>query len=137
MVITLVLAGAAWGQEPQREVKVTPEGSKVEEVDNAIFTVVEQDPEFPGGMEAMYQFIAANIKYPGHQDTECSGKVYITFMVEKDGSVSNAKVLREDCQGYGDEALRVVKLMPKWKPGLQRGKPVRVQYTLPINFSQK
>lgn len=102
--------------------------------ENYIFTTVETAPEYPGGTEALYQFLAANFKHPGHQDTECSGKVYVTFVVEKDGSVSNAKVLREDCKGYGEEALRVVKLMPKWKPGRSQGKPVRVQYNLPINF---
>lgn len=120
-------------------VKVTSDGAKVEEVDNAIFTVVEQQPEFPGGMEALYQFIAANIKWPSNSDAcHCSGKVFVTFVVEKDGNVSNAKVLRDICQsecGFGDEALRVVNLMPKWKPGRQRGKVVRVQYNLPINFS--
>lgn len=137
LTIALAMTTLATAQTPQKTLTPTSEGAKVEETDNAIFTVVEQNPEFPGGMEALYQFLAANIKHPGHQDTECSGKVYLTFMVEKDGTVSNAKVLREDCPGYGDEALRVVKLMPKWKPGRQDGKPVRVQYNLPINFSLK
>lgn len=107
--------------------------------DSSIFVVVEKDPEFPGGMEALYQFIAANIKWPC-KDCEChSNKVYVTFVVEKDGSITNAKVLRDVCPnyGFGDEALRVVNLMPKWKPGLQRGKPVRVQFNLPINFAMK
>ena len=103
-----------------------------------IYTVVEQDPEFPGGMEKLYQFIAANIKWP-ESDVEhnCQGKVFVTFVIEKDGSVNNPKIIRDPCpdKGFGDEALRVVKLMPKWKPGLQRGKPVRVQYNLPINFT--
>lgn len=118
---------------------MTPEGAKVEEVDNAIFTVVEQNPEFTGGTEALYQFIATNIKWPANnEDCSCSGKVYVTFVIEKDGSVDNAKVLRDPCKkecGFGDEALRVVRLMPKWKPGRQNGKPVRVQFNLPINFN--
>lgn len=120
---------------------MTPQGAKVEETDNVIFTVVEQNPEFPGGEEALYQFIAANIKWPGGSDAcNCSGKVYITFVIEKDGSVNNAKVLRDPCKGecgFGEEALRVVNLMPKWKPGRVRGKAVRVQYNLPVNFSNK
>ena len=89
-------------------------------------------------MEALYQFIAANIKYPC-QDCNCQGKVYVTFVIEKDGSVSNAKVLRDPCpdHGFGQEALRVVNLMPKWKPGRQPGNPERVQYNLPIIFSLK
>lgn len=140
LVLTLALAGVAWGQEPQREVKVTSEGSKVENVNNVIFTVVEEEPEFPGGLEALYQFIAANIKWPCKNCEDChNNKVYVTFIIEEDGSITNAKVIRDLCPnyGFGDEALRVVKLMPKWKPGRQRGKAVRVQYNLPINFSFK
>ncbi len=105
------------------------------EQDGAIFTIVEQMPEFPGGMEALYQFLAANIKYPGTKDVCVSGKVFVTFVIEKDGTVSDAKVVRKLHPAFDEEALRVVKLMPKWKPGQQDGKPVRVQFNLPINFS--
>lgn len=137
LLLTLALAGASWAQKPRHEVKVTPNGAKMEEVDNVIFTVVEQNPEFPGGTEALYQFIAANIKWPNTQ-CDCTGKVYVTFVVEKDGSITNPKLIRDICDmhcGFGEEALRVVKLMPKWKPGQHRGKPVRVQFNLPINFT--
>ena len=115
---------------------MTPEGAQVAEPESPIFTVIEEEPEFPGGMEALYQFLAANIKYPC-KDCDCFGKVFVTFVIEKDGSISNAKVLRDPCHnyGFGQEALRVVSLMPKWKPGRQRGNPERVQYNLPINFS--
>lgn len=105
------------------------------EQDGAIFTIVEQMPEFPGGMEALYQFLAANIKYPGTKDVCVVGKVIVSFVIEKDGTVSDAKVVRKLHPAFDEEALRVVKLMPKWEPGRQDGKPVRVQFNLPINFS--
>lgn len=105
------------------------------EQDGAIFTIVEQMPEFPGGMEALYQFLAANIKYPGGPDDCVNGKVIVSFVIEKDGTVSDAKVVRKLHPAFDEEALRVVKLMPKWEPGRQDGKPVRVQFNLPINFS--
>lgn len=103
-----------------------------------IFTVVEKQPEYPGGMESLYQFIAANINYPeACKEQKISGKVYVTFVIEEDGSISNIRVLRDpDPEGrLGEEAMRVVSLMPKWKPGAQRGKAVRVQYNLPVNFT--
>lgn len=136
LALTLAFGGMMMAQAPQKEVKVTPEGAQVAEPESPIFTVIEQEPEFPGGMEALYQFLAANIKYPC-KDCDCFGTVYVTFVIEKDGSVSNAKVLRDLCHnyGFGQEALRVVSLMPKWKPGRQRGNPERVQLNLPINFS--
>ena len=108
-----------------------------EEVDEqVIFQVLENDPEFPGGVEAMYKYLAQNIKYPQlARENNITGKVYVEFVVEKDGSVSNVKVLRDIGGGCGQEAVRVVKSMPKWTPGKQRGKAVRVQYNLPVNFS--
>lgn len=136
LALTLAFGGMMMAQAPQKDVKVTPEGAQVAEPESPIFTVIEEEPEFPGGMEALYQFLAANLKWPC-KDCDCFGKVYVTFVIEKDGSISNAKVLRDPCHnyGFGQEALRVVSLMPKWKPGRQRGNPERVQYNLPINFS--
>lgn len=100
-----------------------------------IFVVVENDPEFPGGKDSLEAFIKRNLVYPQKaKENGISGKVYLTFVVEKDGSITNIKVLRDIGGDCGAEAVRVVKLMPKWKPGVQRGKPVRVQYNLPIYF---
>lgn len=100
-----------------------------------IFVVVENDPEFPGGKDSLEAFIKRNLVYPQKaKEKGISGKVYLTFVVEKDGSITNIKVLRDIGGDCGAEAVRVVKLMPKWKPGVQRGKPVRVQYNLPIYF---
>ena len=107
-----------------------------DETETQIFTVVENEPEFPGGMEALYKYLAQNIKYPQlARENNITGKVYVTFVVEKDGSIANPKVLRDIGGGCGAEAIRVVKAMPKWNPGKQRGKAVRVQFNLPVNFN--
>lgn len=107
-----------------------------DETETPIFTVVENEPEFPGGMEALYKYLAQNIKYPQlARENNITGKVYVTFVVEKDGSIANPKVLRDIGGGCGAEAIRVVKAMPKWNPGKQRGKAVRVQFNLPVNFN--
>ena len=100
-----------------------------------VFVVVEDDPEFPGGMDALHAFIEKNLVYPEEAKAAgIEGKVYISFTVEKDGSITNVKILRDIGYGCGDEAVRVVKMMPKWIPGKQRGNPVRVQFNLPVVF---
>lgn len=101
-----------------------------------IFTAVEQAPEFPGGNKAFFKFLATNIHYP--QDARVQkkqGRVIIQFVVEKDGSLSNVNIIRGVFPSIDEEALRVIKSSPKWKPGLQNGKPVRVQYAVPLSFS--
>lgn len=100
-----------------------------------VFTVLEEDPEFPGGMEALYQYIAANVKYPeSAKEKKITGRVFISFVIEKNGTISNITVLRSPDEILSSEAIRVVKAMPKWKPGRVKGKPVRAKFTLPINF---
>ncbi|MBR5831278.1 MAG: energy transducer TonB [Bacteroidales bacterium] len=109
--------------------------AQTDEVDEAVFVVVEKSPEFPGGDDSLYAFIGRNIKYPEvAKKNKIEGRVFVTFVIEKDGQVSNAKLLRDIGGGCGEEALRVVNSMPKWKPGTQRGNPVRVQFNLPIMF---
>ena len=104
--------------------------------DDYVCVLVENDPSFPGGMEAMYKFLAENIKYPQEaKDKNITGKVYVTFVVEADGSISNPRLLRDIGGGCGQEAIRVVKLMPRWNPGKEKGQPVRVQFNLPVSFS--
>ena len=125
-------------QEEATNIEITPVKVEEEEEEDEqiIFQVVENDPEFPGGLEAMYKFLAQNIKYPQlARENNITGRVYVTFVVEKDGSVSGVRVLRDIGGGCGAEAVRVVKSMPKWTPGKQRGKAVRVQYNLPVNFN--
>lgn len=105
--------------------------------ESVLLGVVEEiQPEFPGGIEAMYKFIQDNLQYPRLAlENAIEGKVYVTFVVEEDGSITNPRILRDIGGGCGREALRVVNLMPKWKPGEQQpGKPVRVQFNLPVNF---
>lgn len=106
-----------------------------ESVDEPTFITVEQMPEFPGGNEGLRNFLIENLHYPEKaKANKTTGRVFVSFVVEKDGSIYNAKILRDIGDGCGEEALRVVKAMPRWKPGMQRGKNVRVQYTLPLNF---
>lgn len=113
---------------------VTADEEKDEDADK-IFVVVEDMPEFPGGEMALRAFIGNAIKYPViAQENGIQGKVYVTFVVGKDGSVSNATIARGVDASLDKEALRVVNTLPKWKPGKQRGKPVNVSYTVPINF---
>ena len=102
------------------------------------FDVVEDMPAFPGGMEAMIQFISNNIQYPADaQKQKIDGRVLVNFVVEKDGSITEVKVIKPTFPSLDAEAVRVVKAMPKWKPGYQKGQAVRVQFTMPINFSLK
>ncbi|MBQ7280009.1 MAG: energy transducer TonB [Bacteroidales bacterium] len=116
-------------------VQVVVEEEKEEE-EEEIFTVVENDPEFPGGMDALYKYLSSNIKYPAiAKENNITGRVYVTFVVEKDGSIANPRILRDIGGGCGQEAIRVVKSMPKWTPGKQRGKAVRVQFNLPVSFN--
>lgn len=103
--------------------------------DVSIFLVPEVMPEFPGGNGALLHYLSQNVKYPAiAADNGVYGKVTVNFVVNKDGSVSDAKIIRGVDPSLDKEALRVVYSMPKWKPGLQGGKPVRVSYSVPINF---
>lgn len=100
-----------------------------------IFTIVEESPEFPGGMDSLSAFISKNIEYPKKSRRKNSqGKVYVQFVVDKTGEVVNTKVLRGVDKYIDAEALRVVNKMPRWKPGKQRGEPVNVYFNLPLNF---
>ena len=104
--------------------------------EQTIFEVVEQMPEFPnGGMAGLMQYLSKNIKYPTiAQENGTQGRVTVQFVVNKDGSIVDAKVLRGVDPYLDKEAVRVIMGMPKWKPGMQRGKPVRVKYTVPVMF---
>ena len=107
-----------------------------EESDDEFFMVVEDMPAFPGGDLGLMKFIQRNVKYPPiAKEYNIEGKVYISFIVDKSGSVTNVKIVRGVDKNLDAEAVRVVKLLPKYKPGKQRGKPVRVMFTIPINFT--
>lgn len=103
--------------------------------EDEIFMVVEEQPEFPGGTAALMEYLRKNIKYPAIcRENNIQGRVLIQFIVNRDGTVVDPEVVRSVDPHLDREAMRVISNMPKWKPGLQRGKPVRVKFTVPVNF---
>lgn len=126
--------------DPDAVLTVAPAGTGpktsqvVEESDDQVYNTagIEVKPEFPGGMEKFYSFVGKNYRTP--EEEGLKGKVYVTFVVEKDGSLTDIKVLRDIGYGTGKEAIRVLQKCPKWNPGIQNGKPVRVLYSLPISI---
>lgn len=110
------------------------EAPEEEEVDE-IFTIVEDQPEPPGGMSAFYQYIAKNLKYPSQaRRMGIEGKVFVQFVVDKDGSITEVQAVKGIGAGCDEEAVRVIGEAQKWKPGKQRGRPVKVRMILPITF---
>ena len=108
----------------------------IEEDDDEFFMVVENMPIFPGGDLGLMKYIQKHVKYPAiAKEYNITGKVYVSFIVDKSGSVTNVKIVRGVDKNLDAEALRVVKSLPKYKPGKQRGKSVRVMFTIPINFT--
>ena len=100
-----------------------------------VFMVVEDQPEFPGGTAALLEYLRKNIKYPAIcRENNIQGRVIVTFVVNKDGSIVDIEVAKSVNPSLDKEAIRVISQMPKWKPGSQRGKPVRVKYSVPVNF---
>ena len=103
--------------------------------EDTVYQMVEEMPEFPGGEKALMDYVSNNVKYPQEaKDKNIAGRVFIGFVVEKDGSINEVKVLRGIGGGCDEEAVRVIKSMPKWKPGIQKGKPVRVSFQMPFVF---
>ena len=92
-------------------------------------------PEFPGGDDSLFAYLYRNVSYPAEaKKADIRGRVFVTFVVEKDGRITGERILRDIGGGCGEEVLRVIRAMPKWKPGTQDGKPVRVQFNLPVAF---
>ena len=121
-------------KEEEKKQPVAKEEVKQQE-EEVIFQVVEQMPEFPGGMSEAMKFLAKNIKYPvAAQQAKIEGRVIVQFVVGKDGSISDVHAVRSVSPELDAEAIRVVSMMPKWNPGKQRGKAVSVSYTMPIMF---
>lgn len=121
----------------QQETYVAPvvEEEEEEEAAQQIFTVVEKQPEFPGGMAELMKFLAKSIEYPViAQENGIQGRVVCSFVVNRDGSIVDIQVMRGVDPSLDKEAVRVIGTMPKWKPGEQRGKPVRVRFILPVQF---
>ena len=117
---------------------VSAQKTVVSKKNQKVFDVVEQMPEFPGGMEALFKYMAENMKYPEDaKKQQVEGRVLVQFIVETDGSVSNTEVLMRVFPSLDAEAVRVISGMPKWIPGKQNGKVVRVKYTIPVSFRFK
>lgn len=113
---------------------VQPADTKEEDTE-VVFMVVETMPAFPGGDAALFKYLSDNIKYPViAQESGIQGRVICQFVVNRDGSIVDIEVVRSVDKSLDAEAVRVIKSMPKWSPGKQRGKSVRVKYTLPVNF---
>ena len=110
----------------------------VSQKNQKVYDVAEQMPEYPGGMPAMFEFLMKNMQYPKDAEKQkVEGRVMVMFVVETDGSISDVKVAKKTFPSLDAEAVRVVQSMPKWTPGRDKGKVVRVQYTLPVSFRLK
>ena len=121
--------------DTKKDVKVVASAPQTVVSDDQTFSVVEQMPEYPGGMRAGLEFMARNLRYPTKaREAGKQGRVIVQFVVRKDGSLSDFKVLRPVDPWLDAEAIRVISTMPKWKPGMQDGKPVSVKFTLPVTF---
>jgi protein TonB len=122
--------------DPDAPLTVEPVGNgpSVVEEDNTIYNTagIEVKPDFPGGLEKFYKFVGKNFQVPDEEGLK--GKIFVTFVVEKDGSLTDIKVIRDIGYGTGKEAMRVLKSCPRWNPGEQNGKKVRVLYSLPITI---
>ena len=115
--------------EPESEI------SQSNENDDQIYNIVQKHPEFPGGQKALYEYLKTNLVYPkAVQDSRIQGRVILSFVVEKDGSITNMKILRAVHPLLDAEAIRVVSIMPKWNPATENGKPIRSKFNLPFNF---
>lgn len=128
--------------DPNADIKIDePVGNSdvkqvTEEDPNKIFAAVEKEPAFPGGIDKFYAYLQKNVKYPAvAKENNVQGKVFVTFVVEKDGSLTDLKIARGIGSGCDEEAIRVLKASPHWTPGIQNGTKVRVQYTISVNFT--
>ena len=119
----------------QKETEQKSDLPQKNEREEKIFDVVEQPPHFPGGSQAMMDYLSKNVKYPKvAEQLAIQGRVIMAFVVEEDGSITNVKVVRGVHPSLDKEAIRVVEAMPKWIPGKQNGQYVRVKYNLPVTF---
>lgn len=130
-----VVAGTEMTNVGVKAVHIKPEVEEIAPEENIIVVFAEVMPSFPGGAKELNNFLSKNLKYPPSlQEINVQGKVIIQFVVDKDGSITNAEVVRGVHPLIDKEALRVINMMPKWSPGMQNQKPVRVKYTVPVAF---
>ena len=122
----------ASAEEITREQEMQPQQS---ETSNKVYETAERMPSFPGGAEALFRFLNSNMRYPEvAEENGVQGRVLVTFIVERDGAISDVKVAKSVDPSLDKEAVRIIKSMPRWNPGTQDGKPVRVKYTVPVTF---
>jgi periplasmic protein TonB len=129
--LMLVLPAMAQNSKPHPPTVKSPAQQK-----NGVYTMLESQPGFPGGPKAMFDYLAKNVKYPtADRENNRQGRAVIQFVVEPDGRLTDVKVVRAPSAAMGEEAARVFKNSPKWKPGTVKGKAVRAQFTVPVNFT--
>ena len=117
---------------------VSAQKTVVAKKNQKVFDIVEQMPEYPGGQAALFEFISKNVKYPEDAvKKKVEGKVFVTFVVDTDGKITDVSLLRKVFPSLDAEAIRVISAMPNWIPGKQKGQVVRVKYTVPIMFRLK
>ena len=134
LIVCFILPTIIWAQEHELPMP-PPEVEEPEPVQEVIYDFPDVQPSFPGGDAEMMKFITKNIKYPAmDRENNIQGKVYIRFVVEPEGTITNIKIMRGVSKTIDAEAIRVVKLMPKWIPGQVKGKNIRAIYTIPISF---
>lgn len=132
IVFVLMLVLPAMAQNSKKPNPPTPPA----QLKNGVYFMVDDQPAFPGGPKAFMKYIAQNIKYPKNDmENNVQGRAVVQFVVERDGSLTEIKTVRAPSKAMGDEAIRVLKRSPKWKPGKVKGKPVRAMYTVPVNFA--
>jgi protein TonB len=132
---------AAHAQQPppktpkDPDTNIAPEPKADTPVHNNVFYKVEHEPEFPGGIEKLYRYLGKNLRYPAAaRENNTQGKVFVTFIIEKDGSLTDIRVLKSLSPETDAEAIRLIQNCPKWNPGIQNGRPVRVSYSMPVDF---
>jgi periplasmic protein TonB len=134
IMFALMLVLSAMAQNSKNPNPPTPKVQAQQK--NGVYTVLKSQPGFPGGTKAMSNYLAKNVKYPTvDRENNRQGRAVIQFVVEPDGSLTDVKVLRAPSAAMGEEAVRVFKNSPKWKPGKVNGKAVRAQFTVPVNFT--
>ena len=119
-------------------ITVSAQKTVVAQKNQKVFDIVEQMPEYPGGQAALFEYLSKNIKYPADAEKKkVEGKVFVTFVVDTDGKITDVSLLRKVFPSLDAEAIRVISAMPNWIPGKQKGQVVRVKYTVPIMFRLK
>ena len=119
-------------------ITVSAQKTVVAQKNQKVFDIVEQMPEYPGGQAALFEYLSKNIKYPADAEKKkVEGKVFVTFVVDTDGKITDVSLMRKVFPSLDAEAIRVISAMPNWIPGKQKGQVVRVKYTVPIMFRLK